>query len=230
MSAKGISVSGVRAALKEGDLREAGRYSAGHPFFAVNNSFSRLEADAPRLIPRRSVRCIRLDGADGFADRAAQILTEMGYHDPCMLEGGGGAYVVQGREPAVQDFGELTESRFDMPSVSAHDLRAMQQQGRDMLILNGRIAPEYTRMTIPGARLCPNAEFGYRLPQMAAPGTPVVVNCAGRTRSIPGAETLRRADGSGPVHALCNGTQGWRDMIWTMDVLRGCRRLCRPKG
>ena len=65
MSAKRITVSGVRDALTDGseialiDLREFGQYGEGHPFFAVNIPFSRLEHDAPRLMPRRSVRCSR---------------------------------------------------------------------------------------------------------------------------------------------------------------------------
>jgi rhodanese-related sulfurtransferase len=39
--------------------------------------------------------------------------------------------------------------------------------------------------------------------------TPIVVNCAGRTRSIIGAQTLINLGVPNPVYALENGTQGW---------------------
>ena len=42
------------------------------------------------------------------------------------------------------------------------------------------------------------------------PGTPIAVSCAGRTRSIVGAQTLLDAGVEGPVLALENGTMGWK--------------------
>ncbi|WP_138934809.1 rhodanese-like domain-containing protein [Roseovarius arcticus] len=229
MSAARISVAGVRAALMDGgevaliDLREFGQYGEGHPFFAVNIPFSRLEADAPRLMPRQSVRCIVFDNVDGIAGRGAEVLATMGYADLHIMDGGApgwaaaGHTLFKGVNLPSKTFGELVEQQFGTPSVSAEELREMQAAGRDMLILDGRSAPEFTKMSIPGARSCPNAELGYRAPQMAAAGTPVVVNCAGRTRSIIGAETLRLAGWSGPVHALRNGTQGWRLAGYDLD-------------
>ena len=41
------------------------------------------------------------------------------------------------------------------------------------------------------------------------PATKIVVNCAGRTRSIIGAQTLIDFGVPNPVYALENGTQGW---------------------
>ncbi|WP_459655385.1 rhodanese-like domain-containing protein, partial [Achromobacter xylosoxidans] len=41
------------------------------------------------------------------------------------------------------------------------------------------------------------------------PKTTIVVNCAGRTRSIIGAQTLINLGVPNPVYALENGTQGW---------------------
>ena len=229
MSAARISVAEVRAALTDGgevaliDLREFGQYGEGHPFFAVNIPFSRLEADAPRLMPRRSVRCILFDNADGIAGRGAEVLAAMGYSDLHIMDGGApgwaaaGHTLFKGVNLPSKTFGELVERQLGTPSVTSEELRAMQAAGRNMLILDGRSAPEFTKMSIPGARSCPNAELGYRVPQMAAPGTPIVVNCAGRTRSIIGAETLRLAGWSGPVHALRNGTQGWRLAGYDLD-------------
>jgi rhodanese-related sulfurtransferase len=222
MNAARIAVAEVRAALMDGgevaliDLREFGQYGEGHPFFAVNIPFSRLEADAPRLMPRRSVRCILFDGGDGIALRGAMVLADMGYDNLHIMAGGAPAWAAAGHtlfkgvNLPSKTFGEMVEHQLGTPSVSADDLHAMQQAGRDMLVLDGRSAAEFTKMSIPGALSCPNAELGYRAGQMAARGTPIVVNCAGRTRSIIGAETLRLAGWEGPVFALRNGTQGWR--------------------
>lgn len=65
-------------------------------------------------------------------------------------------------------------------------------------------------MSIPGAIDCPGAEIVYRVPEILnSDDTPIVVNCAGRTRSIIGAQSLRNAGISNPVYALKNGTMGW---------------------
>ena len=65
-------------------------------------------------------------------------------------------------------------------------------------------------MSIPTGILMPGAELAYRIGDLAPdPDTLVVVNCAGRTRSIMGAESLRRAGIPNKVVALRNGTMGW---------------------
>jgi rhodanese-related sulfurtransferase len=65
-------------------------------------------------------------------------------------------------------------------------------------------------MTIPGSTCCPNAELPLRVPAMVKnPKTKIIVNCAGRTRSIIGAQTLINFGVPNPVYALENGTQGW---------------------
>ncbi|MBF9266120.1 sulfurtransferase, partial [Acidovorax cattleyae] len=40
------------------DVREAGQFGEGHPFFAVPAPYSRLERDVPRLVPRRGTRTV----------------------------------------------------------------------------------------------------------------------------------------------------------------------------
>src|SRR3546814_3400071 len=65
-------------------------------------------------------------------------------------------------------------------------------------------------MSIPGAVCCPNGELALRIGELAPdPRTKVVINCAGRTRSIIGAQTLINLGIPNPVYALENGTQGW---------------------
>jgi rhodanese-related sulfurtransferase len=86
----------------------------------------------------------------------------------------------------------------------------MQARGEDVIVLDGRPYSEYRKMNIPGAICCPNGELGYRLHDLVArDSTTIVINCAGRTRSIVGAQTLINLGIPNPVYALENGTQGW---------------------
>src|SRR5690606_27058141 len=62
----------------------------------------------------------------------------------------------------------------------------------------------------PGAHNVPNAELPYRIRELAPdPDIPIVVNCAGRTRSIIGAQTLIDAGIPNPVTSLKDGTMAW---------------------
>ena len=55
----------------------------------------------------------------------------------------------------------------------------------DLVILDSRPMPEFNNMSIPGGVDCPGAELVYRVKDFAPRSeTLVVVNCAGRTRSI----------------------------------------------
>ena len=79
-----------------------------------------------------------------------------------------------------------------------------------MVVLDSRTHEEFVRMSIPSGVSVPGGELVYRIGDLAPdPKTLVVVNCAGRTRSILGAESLRRAGIPNNVVALRNGTMGW---------------------
>lgn len=218
-----LSAQAVKRLLGDGeeiaflDVREHGQYGEGHPFFCVSVPYSRIEALAPRLMPRRSVRCVVMDDGDGVARRAATVLEGLGYGDVAVLTGGAPAWteagytLFKGVNVPSKTFGELVEHEFETPSVSADELHALQRNGADVLVLDGRSSSEFRKMSLPTALSCPNAELGYRLPALCGePGTTVVINCAGRTRSIIGAQTLRLLEAPNPVFALRNGTQGWR--------------------
>ena len=86
----------------------------------------------------------------------------------------------------------------------------MRKAGENLVIVDGRPFAEYQKMSIPGGICCPNGELALRIRDIAPdPGTAIVVNCAGRTRSIIGAQTLIDFGVANPVYALENGTQGW---------------------
>jgi rhodanese-related sulfurtransferase len=198
------------------DVREHGQYGEGHPFFAVNLPYSRLEILAPTLLPCRKVRCVLLDDGDGVAEKAAGRLAALGYGDLTVMRGGAPAWAAagftlfKGVNLPSKTFGELVEHAMSTPSISANELKVAQESGADLIVLDGRTPEEYFAMSLPGARSCPNAELGYRIGALdLGSATRIVVNCAGRTRSIIGAQTLRNLGVQNEVVALRNGTQGW---------------------
>jgi rhodanese-related sulfurtransferase len=89
-------------------------------------------------------------------------------------------------------------------------LNALMQKGADMVVVDSRPFDEFQRVSIPGATNVPGAELALRIHDIApSTGTLVVVNCAGRTRSIIGAQSLINAGLPNKVVALRNGTMGW---------------------
>ncbi|MGH7084691.1 MAG: rhodanese-like domain-containing protein, partial [Acetobacteraceae bacterium] len=107
-------------------------------------------------------------------------------------------------------FGEWVEHHFGTESIDPDELHRRRAAGTPMVILDSRTFEEFARMNIPGGISVPGGELVYRIAELAPdPATLVVVNCAGRTRSILGAESLRRAGIPNKVVALRNGTMGW---------------------
>lgn len=198
------------------DVREHGEFGESHLFFAVPLPYSRLEIDAPRLAPRRTVRMVLVDEDETVAARAAARLADAGYERIHVLAGGTRAWAAAGYplfagvNVPSKAFGELAEHAYGTPHVTPAELARMQAAGEDVVVLDGRPFTEYRKMSIPGGICCPNGELALRLPELVKrPETKIVVNCAGRTRSIIGAQTLINLGVRNPVFALQNGTQGW---------------------
>jgi rhodanese-related sulfurtransferase len=198
------------------DVREHGQYGMGHLFFAVPLPYSRFELGLGVLAPNRVVRLVLCDGGDGAAARAAARAVALGYTNVSVLEGGvpawgaAGYTIYAGVNVPSKVFGEIVEHQRHTPRISACDLEAMRQRDDDFVIVDGRPWAEYRKMSIPGGICCPNGELVLRIRDIAPdPRTKIVVNCAGRTRSIIGAQTLIDFGVPNPVFALENGTQGW---------------------
>lgn len=199
------------------DVREHGQYGEGHPFFSVPFPYSRLEAMAPVLLPCKLAHLVLLDDADGVAERAAAVFESLGYQKVSVLEGGAPAWarsgftLYKGVNVISKTYGELLEHAADTPRLTASQLHELRQNDPSVVVLDGRSPAEYRKMSLPEAACCPNAELGYRIHSLVPDeATTIVINCAGRTRSILGAEGLRMLNTPNPVFALENGTQGWR--------------------
>jgi rhodanese-related sulfurtransferase len=198
------------------DVREELVFSQNHLLFARSVPLSRLELRFARLVPRRTTRIVLCDDADGMAERAAGILARAGYTDVAVLDGGVAAWAAAGFElfsgvnVPSKAFGEFVEHASATPSIVADELDRLIRAGTDMVVLDSRPFDEYQRVSIPTAVNVPGAELALRIRDLApSPQTLVVVNCAGRTRSIIGAQSLINAGVPNKVVALRNGTMGW---------------------
>ncbi|WGR99249.1 sulfurtransferase [Bradyrhizobium sp. ISRA443] len=212
------------------DVREHGEYGEAHLFFAVNAPFSRLECEITRLVPRLSARVVVYD-EDGatIAKRAAMHLARMGYSDVSVLEDGAkgwtaaGYRLFAGVNVPSKTFGELADHFFETPRIGARELAERIGRKDDLIVLDGRTFTEFKKMSIPGATSCPNGELALRVDDLVpSKSTTIVVNCAGRTRSIIGAQTLINLRLPNPVMALENGTQGW--FLADLELEHGVQR------
>jgi rhodanese-related sulfurtransferase len=198
------------------DAREEGEFGTSHLFWSIPCPLSQVELRARALLPRRSTRIVCTDDGRGLAERLAAWLEADGCTDVAVLDGGtkawaaAGYVLFSGINVPSKAFGEWVEHHYGTESVDPPELKAWIDDGRDMVVLDSRTVEEFTRMSIPKGISVPGGELVYRIGDLAPdPKTLVVVNCAGRTRSILGAESLRRAGIPNKVVALRNGTMGW---------------------
>ena len=212
------------------DAREEGEFGRSHLFWAVPCPLSKMELRARALLPRRAARVVCVDGGEGYAARLAAYLEGIGCTDVAVLDGGTPAWIAAGYTAfsgvnvPSKAFGEWVEHHYATPSVDPAELKAMMDAGTDMVVLDSRPIDEFRRMTIPTAVNVPGGELVYRIGEFVTrPETTIVVNCAGRTRSILGAESLRSAGVPNKVVALRNGTMGWELAGFTCDRGRSDR-------
>ncbi|HLU02954.1 MAG TPA: rhodanese-like domain-containing protein [Advenella sp.] len=201
------------------DIREHGQYGENHLFFAVSVPYSALELEIERLVPRKNTRIVMYGNQheNEIVERAHRAATTLGYNNISILQGGVQGWQAEGYATFAgvnlpsKTFGELAEHVYDTPRISAQQLQALlADDSNKIIVLDGRPVPEYKKMNIPGSVCCPNGELALRAGELAPdPATTIVINCAGRTRSIVGAQTLINLGIPNKVYALENGTQGW---------------------
>ena len=198
------------------DLRHEAVFATAHPLFAANMAADRIALEAAVRLPRRDVPIVLYDDGEGLVEAAATQLGELGYTNVRALAGGLAAWRAAGYE-IFQDvnsyakaFGELVETRRHTPSLSADEVASLIASKANIAILDVRRFDEYATMNIPGSTSVPGAELVLRAGRAAPdPDTTIIVNCAGRTRSIIGAQSLINAGIGNKVRALRNGTIGW---------------------
>jgi rhodanese-related sulfurtransferase len=222
MTAPTVTPSQVRRALLLRDeialldLRHEAAFATGHPLFAANMAAGRIALEAGTRLPRQDVPIVLYDAGEGLFPGAADRLGALGYSNVRQLDGGLEAWRAAGYE-LFQDvnsyakaFGELVESRRHTPSLSAEEVGALISGKANIAVLDVRRFDEYATMNIPGSVSVPGAELVLRAGRVAPdPQTTIIVNCAGRTRSIIGTQSLINAGVANKVVALRNGTIGW---------------------
>lgn len=198
------------------DVRHEADFATGHPLFAANMAADRIALEAEVRLPHKDVPIVIYDGGEGLVAAAADQLTGLGYSHVRQLEGGlqgwkrAGFELFQDVNSYAKAFGELVEHRRHTPSLAAEEVNALIASGANIQILDVRRFDEYATMNIPGSISVPGAELVLRAGRAAPdPETTIIVNCAGRTRSIIGTQSLINAGVTNKVRALRNGTIGW---------------------
>ena len=208
------------------DVREEDPFAQEHPLWAANLPLSKIELEAWRRIPRRDTFIVLYGAQAGtdLAPQAARTLASLGYTNLHLLEGGLEGWRAAGGElfrdvnVPSKSFGELVEHERHTPSLSAAEVKALVDAKADVVVLDARRFDEYQTMSIPSATSVPGAELVLRVRELAPDAaTRVIVNCAGRTRSIIGTQSLVNAGIPNPVAALRNGTIGWKLAGQTLD-------------
>ena len=199
------------------DVREVGEYNASHIVGASLIPRRELEPRIAGSVPFAQTPIVVCDDDGRRAALAAQTLRRMGYSNASALDGGMNRWVTE-RRPTEwgvnvpsKDFGEKVQVQHGVPEIDAVELKSRMDRGDKMVILDTRTPEEYQRNCIPGGRSVPNGELGLHINDILTKvedDTTVVINCAGRTRSIIGTRLLQRM-GVENVVGLENGTAGW---------------------
>ena len=206
------------------DPREAGVYSRGHILGSTNIPLSRLELDLPRLVPENQSEIILACDDGSLVDRTRVRLEQLGYANVHELEGGidawalAGYVLFSGVNVVSKAFGEFVEATLGTPHIDVQELKSWIEDGKEHFLLDGRSPGEHSEFCIPGAQHCANGDLPAIAEVLASrPDQPVVVHCAGRTRSIIGAQVLIDSAIPNPVYALKNGTLDWQYMGYELE-------------
>ena len=199
------------------DTRDVGDHSRGHVPESCPVPAPELEWRLADLLPRRDVRVVVVGSDDMAAHRAAHAVRRQGFTNAAVLAGGVEAWAGAGYDAhdgihtMSKAFGEHVAHHLGTPMISAEELRGRRERGEAVALVDCRPEPEFAALHVPGAANAPGTELLARVLDMdLEPGTPIAVSCAGRTRSIIGAQTLIDAGVDAPVLALENGTMGWK--------------------
>jgi rhodanese-related sulfurtransferase len=207
------------------DLREVGEYAEGHVPGALSLPRRMLEFRLAEVLPSLAWPVVVYDdgGTDGRAALGAARLREMGVFAVSVLRGGlaavreAGIGLATGTNVPSKHFGEEVLHADRLAAITPEALCAAQAAGARLAICDVRTAPEFAAQHLPGARSFPGFELAAHLPRLLREHDRVVLNCAGRTRSIIASATARALGFD--CAAVENGTMGWR--LAGLDVEEG---------
>ena len=195
----------------------------GQPLFGTNLPADRVLAEIDRYVPRRQVRTVLVDGGDGQGAELAATLHGGGWPRIHALAGGFPAWLDGGQtsrsfDVPGRDFSLAVQREKDTPVVTVQQLKERRETGEDILVIDTRTIPEFTRNHVPGAISVPGAELLRHYTEVVpSPETQIVVSCAGLPRAILGAQTLIDAGVPNPVAYLEDGTAAWRRAGWELE-------------
>ena len=217
------------------DVREPGEYNSTHIPWSSVIPRRLLEFQMGDSVPHKAVHVVLCDDDGRRAALAAKTLEAMGYAKVSVLSGGINWWVSQnqptewGSNVPSKEFGEMQEVVHHVPEIEATELHQWQAEGKKLVILDTRTPEEYNRFCIPGGRSVPGGELALHITDITKdldPDTTVVINCAGRTRSIIGTRILQRM-GWNNVVGLKNGTSGW--VLAGYELETGADRIEMPQ-
>ena len=202
------------------DIREQGVFAQGHILQASCLPLGHFEDRLAGMVVRHDTPIILVSDVPSapyrLPERAFDYLKRSGYTRVFCLEGGitgwddAGYQVFTGINTLSKAFGEFVETNCHTPNITAPELKCLLDADDNVMVFDARPEKEFYRNAIPAAINLPGVELIYRVFDMVRdPATLIVVNCAGRTRSIIGAQSLVNLGIENQVAALKNGIMGW---------------------
>jgi rhodanese-related sulfurtransferase len=197
------------------DVREPMEFNAEQIHSTTNLPRGWLEFRIAGLVPVKSTPLAMVDDGEGRAARSAKTLERHGYTGVCVLSGGlagwkaAGLPIVRGTNVPSKEFGEVVLHEDRIPEIEAEALHALIEGKGPLRIFDARTENEYEHFAIPTGVSLPGGELILHAWDMDLDReTPLIINCAGRTRSIIGAGSLHRL-GVKHARALRNGGMGF---------------------
>jgi len=198
------------------DIRDYSDYLTGHLWLASRAPYPSLKARIQRLVPGYETRLILIDEDQSIGESAAEDLSEMGYKNVCILQGGmlhwkqSGYPIIEGDYVLAHSLGLQVEQVFGTTSITAIRLREKISCGENPLIVDTRDPSDFLNSSLPGSVNIPIADLIDQLPALVNNSdTEIILHCGGITRGIVGAQTLIDAGITNRIRWLEDGTSGW---------------------
>jgi cystathionine beta-lyase len=193
------------------DCRERRDYVNAHWFGSTNIPFSVLSRKIKGLVPDLNFSIHVMDWQDNASTLAISQLKTLGYtnikpHKTVRPPEMGNGFI-RGEYVWSKAFGEVVAHCANLPEVTPADYVANYQ---DALLFDVRPTAEYRDFTLPGSQSLPNSLLLANVDALRDTGKMTLLHCAGRTRSIIGACTLKAAGYDGPFAIFKGGTQAWQ--------------------